>query len=96
MIVPFGPIILSSRYGFIKPGFINQITSFSSLVLYQVLVLTPMSRMTKANLNFTLCHSDADFLYPLLGYHYYTAGVINLNWLSMVCRFLTYFVVKLS
>lgn len=95
MIVPIGPLILKRRYGFIRPGFTNQITSFSSLIFYQLLVLTPVSRMTKANLNFTLCHSDADFLFSSLGYHYYMAGVVNLNFLSFICRWITYLTVTL-
>jgi hypothetical protein len=63
-ITPFGYLVLSRRYKFIKPTLVNQIAAFSSLGIYQVAILGPLSIMTMANLNFALCHTPADPLFP--------------------------------
>jgi hypothetical protein len=63
-IIPFGYLLLSRRYTFVKPTFKNQLAAFSSLALYQFLILTTFSIITMANLNFALCHTPADPLFP--------------------------------
>jgi hypothetical protein len=59
-IIPFGILVLNKRYGFLKPTIKNHIPAFSTMVLWQILVLSPLSRNTMVNLNYALCHSPAD------------------------------------
>jgi hypothetical protein len=89
-IIPFGYIVLSRRYIFIKPTFKNQIAAFCSMVLYQLVILAPLSILTMANLNFTLCHTPADPLFPYVKEHYFPICTIALNVISFLFRYLTY------
>jgi hypothetical protein len=57
VILPIGPLVLHRRYGNTFPAFKNQIASFGTILAFQTLVLMPISRALKVNLNFTLCHS---------------------------------------
>lgn len=59
-IVPIGLVVLYRRYGFLPPTIKNQFAAFSTMVIYQMGVLFPLSLATKANLNFALCHSPGD------------------------------------
>lgn len=59
IIFPLGPIVLYRRYGQIFPSFKSQIASYSTVLIFQLLILTMLSRAFKVNLNFTLCHSPA-------------------------------------
>ena len=95
LIVPIGPIILYKRYGFLKPTIINQIACFSSMVIYQLITLTSLSRIFKVNLNFALCHSSADPFFNSLGHYYFLLASIHLNFASYVFRWLTYLIVKI-
>jgi hypothetical protein len=71
-------------------GLKNQLMGFSTMVLYQYIVLASVSRLAKVNLNFTLCHSHADPGYDLFGYGYFFAAVIYLNIFSYVTRLIMY------
>lgn len=85
-----GPLILYRRYKFIMPNFKNQMTSFSTMVIYQLVVLVSIGLLTTVNLNFSLCHSPADPFYQYVGYHYFTGAVLLLNFLSFLGRWITY------
>jgi hypothetical protein len=93
-IIPFGYIILSTRYVFVKPTFKNQIAAFCSLALYQLAVLGPLSILTMANLNFALCHTPADPLFPYVKEHYFPICTLALNVISFFFRYLTYLQTK--
>lgn len=85
--------MLYKRYGFAFPGFKNQMSGFASVVIYQLSVLQYLSLFTQVNLNFVLCHSPADPFFPHINYHYFTAGVVVLNIISLMARWLSYLVV---
>lgn len=90
MIIPVGPLILYPRYGMVKPNFKNQICAFATMVIYQLLLLTPVSRFAQVNLNFTLCHSPADPSFEYIGHHYYSIAMIILNIISFIARYIIY------
>jgi hypothetical protein len=94
-IIPFGYFILSKRYTFVKPTFKNQLAAFSSLALYQFLILGTFSIITMANLNFALCHTPADPLFPYVKEHYFAICTVGLNVISFIFRYLTYLQIKL-
>lgn len=93
VIVPIGPIVLFRRYGALRPTFANQFACFSSLAFYQLLVLFPLSYLTKVNLNFALCHSPGDPLYPVFGLYYFFFAMYYLNFASYLARWFYYFLV---
>lgn len=86
-IIPLGYIILSRRYGFVKITFLNQIAGFATFAIYQLIVLGPLSIITKANLNFALCHSPADPIYKIFGFHYFSIHNLTLNLASFIFRY---------
>lgn len=71
----------------IKPTFKNQMCSFGTMVIYQLILLAPIGRFTQVNLNFALCHSPADPAFPYIGYHYFTCAVAVLNVFSFIGRY---------
>ena len=93
IIVPVGPIILYRRYGALRPTLTNQFACFCSLALYQTAVLFPLSYLTKVNLNFALCHSPGDPLYPVFGKYYFFPAMFYLNFASYLARWFYYFLV---
>lgn len=95
LIVPVGPIILYRRYGFKRPRLLDQLAGFATLIIYQLTVLTSLSRLLKVNLNFSLCHSSADPFYALSGYLYYACATIHLNFASYVFRWFSYLIANL-
>jgi hypothetical protein len=66
------------------------------MVLYQLIVLAPLSKLTMVNLNFTMCHSPADFSYPHIGYYYFVACAFVLNICSYICRWLSFLIVRVT
>jgi hypothetical protein len=72
VILPIGPLVLYRRYGNLFPSFKNQMASYSTILAFQMLVLTVISRALRVNLNFTLCHSPAEPFFDAYGYHYFT------------------------
>jgi hypothetical protein len=94
-IAPIGYLILSRRYGFMRPTVRNQMGLFSIKVLYQCLALAPLSRLTMVNLNFSLCHSPADGLFKYYGPYYFLVCSLALNLLSYIARWACYFQVQL-
>lgn len=54
------------------------------------MILTTVSRLTKVNLNFTLCHSPADPFAKASGHWYYLYGYFYLNFGSYVVKWLMY------
>jgi hypothetical protein len=72
IIWPMGPIILHRRYGMFMPGFKDNWASFGTFGAHQTLILVPLGRWLKVNLNFALCHSPAEPFFPPFGYHYFT------------------------
>ena len=96
IVIPLGPLILNRRYGFLKPNLTNHVTAFSSIMIYQVGILAPMSRIFMVNLNFTLCHSPADPFYDKIGYYYFAVATIHLNMASYVFRWFTYLQIRMA
>lgn len=94
MLIPFGFIVLAKRYGFLKPNLKNQLAAFTTMALHQVLILAPLSRYTKVNLNFALCHSPADPLFDTVGCYYFVICAFGLNLLSYIFRWVSYFIAK--
>ena len=88
VILPIGSIVLHRRYGTLRPNFKNCILAFSVLLLCQVWVLTPLSRIFKVNINFTLCASPAEPFWPGWGYHYFTIECFFCNFVSICVRIL--------
>ncbi len=80
------------RYGFLRPTIMNQLIAFTSLCLYQLLVLFPLSVLTAVNLNFALCHSPADFTYQLFGSHYFAISMFSLNLYAYFGRWFVYLI----
>jgi len=64
----------------------NQLVGFSSFAVYQLAVLAPVSILTKGNLNFALCHTPADPIYKMFGYHYFSIHNFTLNLASFILR----------
>lgn len=94
-IIPLGFLVLAKRYGFMKPTFKNQMASFGTIALYQFLILVPFSRNTMVNLNFALCHSPADPLFPTIGYYYFVVCTAFLNLSSYIARWISYVQIKI-
>lgn len=67
--------------------------AFSTVVIYQFMILMILSLTTTVNLNFVLCHSPQDPFYPFIGYYYMTFFVLFLNFSSWVTRWLCYLLV---
>jgi hypothetical protein len=67
------------RYGLTTPTITSQIFGFSTMTIYQYVVLTPVSRFSKVNLNFALCHTPADPGFDMFGYHYFFYGFMYLG-----------------
>lgn len=91
LIVPIGPIVLCRRYGILKPTKLNQFVCFSSMALYQIVVLFPLSVATQVNLNFALCHSSGDPFYPIFKQYYFFFAMFYLNLASYLGRWFYYF-----
>ena len=90
-----GPLILNRRYGFIKPTIINQIVSFSSFTLYQLIILFPLSLMSSVNLNFVLCHTPADPTFEYIKHYYFVVAILLLNIFSYLGRLVNYSMVRM-
>lgn len=82
--------MLQYRYGLEIPKLKTQILGFSTMGIYQCMILTTVSRLTKVNLNFTLCHSPADPFAKACGHWYYLYGYFYLNFGSYVVKWLMY------
>lgn len=93
IILPIGPLLLYRRYGNLLPTFKNQIASYASVVIFQTLVLTPLSRIFRVNLNFSLCHSPYEPFFEGFGYHYYAIEAFNVGLVSYVIRMASYLIV---
>jgi hypothetical protein len=78
------------RYGLTTPTITSQIFGFSTMTIYQYVVLTPVSRFSKINLNFALCHTPADPGFDMFGYHYFFYGFMYLGLLSYMTRLILY------
>lgn len=87
--------MLNKRYGFLKPTVKNHLPAFSSIALYQFLVLVPVSRINMVNLNFALCHSTADPTFPIFGIYYFIVCTLSLNVFSLLARWLAYIQIKI-
>lgn len=59
VILPIGPMVLARRYGNTFPNFPNHLAAYSTFLVFQLLMLMPLSRLFRVNLNFTLCHSPS-------------------------------------
>jgi len=57
IILPIGPLVLLRRYGNHWPSLKVHAASYGTIISYQTLLLVPISRWFKVNLNFALCHS---------------------------------------
>lgn len=95
LIMPIGPLLLYRRYGFTMPNIVNQISSYATMCLYQLLMLAPIGRITMVNLNFALCHTSADPSYSLFGYHYFTFMAMFLCVVSAVARWIAWAYVRI-
>lgn len=95
LIWPLGPLLLNRRYGYVKPTLANNFPSYGTMILFHLLILVPVCRLTKANINFQLCHSPAQPLYPSFGYHYYSLEIINLFLICLIIRWVSYFICRL-
>ena len=95
VIIPLGYLVLNKRYGFLKPTIKNHLPAFSSIALYQLLILVPFSRINMVNLNFALCHSTADPTFPIFGIYYFIACTLSLNVFSFIARWLAYIQIKM-
>jgi len=83
-------VLLQFRYGLQLPTLRDQFLGFATVTLYQYVLLMPTSRLSMANLNFTLCHSHADPAYDAFGYHYFLLGCFYLNFFSYIIRLILY------
>lgn len=63
LIWPLGPLLLNRRYGYLKPTVFNNFPSFGTIIFFHFLILVPVCRLTKANVNFMLCPSPAEPLF---------------------------------
>jgi hypothetical protein len=90
IILPIGPLVLYRRFGNCRPGFKNQIASFSTLLAFQTLVLVSISRALKVNLNFSLCHSPQEPYFADYGYHYFTIEIFNTCLITFAVRLVAY------
>lgn len=90
LILPIGVLLLQRRYGLSLPTIKNQLLGFATASLYQYVLLMPVSRFSKVNLNFTLCHSHADPAFGVFGYGYFLMGFFYLNFASYVIRLVFY------
>ena len=90
MIIPVGPLVLYPSYGMVKPKIKNQMCAFATMVIYQLLVLAPVGRLTQVNLNFALCHSPADPSFEYIRHHYFPTAMIVLNIISAIARYIIY------
>jgi hypothetical protein len=70
IILPLGPLVLYRRYGNPWPCLKSHIAGFGTMVAFQMLLLVPLGRFLKVNLNFALCHSPDEPFFPAFGYHY--------------------------
>lgn len=50
--------------------------------------MLPLSLLTWANLNYTLCRPDSDPLFPIIGNWYYVFSEYYLNLISIVAVFI--------
>lgn len=89
LIWPLGPLILYRRYGFRAPGWRDTLVGFGCYILYHIIVLVPICRLTKINVNFQLCPSPEEWFLSF-GYHYYAIEVINLGIIAYVIRLVTF------
>ena len=90
LIFPIAPFVLLRRYGYETPTIKNQLVAFCSVCLYQLLILTPLSRISMVNLNFTLCHTPADPIFESVKHHYYFIYMFILNIFSFFGRLINY------
>ena len=90
LILPFGPMLLARRYEYLRPDFKNHAIAFGSIIIYHFIILVPVCRIFKVNINFMLCHSPAEPLFPAFGYHYFFLEVFNLKWIGYVIRLISY------
>jgi hypothetical protein len=74
----------------VRPNFKNQVCAFGTKVIYQLLLLAPIGRLTQVNLNFALCHSPADPSFEYIRHHYFPTAMIVLNIISNIARYITY------
>ena len=93
-LIPLGFLVLTKRYGFMTPTFKNQMAAFGTIAIYQLYVLVPFSRSTMVNLNFALCHSPADPLYPIVKYYYFAFCTVFLNIFSYLARWTSLLVIR--
>jgi hypothetical protein len=94
IILPIGPIVLYRRYGFPKPSLKNHLCGYGTFIAFHMLLLVPISRFLKVNLNFALCHSPDEPFYPNFGYNYVLLEIFNVCAIAFLVRFATYFYVK--
>lgn len=88
--MPIGPLLLLPRYGLPTPTFSSQVFGLATMTIYQYAVLTPASRCSKVNLNFTLCHTPADPGFDIFGYWYLLFGWFYLGVFSYITRLILY------
>lgn len=65
------------------------------MALYQLAILGPISIMTMANLNFVLCHTPADPLFPYVKYQYFVVCTVALNVFSYIFRYISFWQVEI-
>ena len=79
----FGPFVLMRRYG---ANGVNLICGFCSFIVYEGIVLVPVSRLTMVNLNYVLCSFGDDVVYNWIGHHYLIYYSLMLFLASCVVR----------
>lgn len=94
VILPIGPMVLARRYGNTFPNLRNHLAAYSTFLVFQLLMLTPLSRLYRVNLNFTLCHSPSEPFFEDYGYHYYPIEIFNVCWISYAVRLFSYLSVR--
>ena len=62
-----GAFVLMRRY---RPDQLNIVSGYCSFVLYNYLILVPVSRLTMVNLDYMLCSFSGDVIYNSIGYHF--------------------------
>ena len=83
MMAVLGPFVLMRRYG---GDILNLVPGYCSFVLYNFVILVPVSRMTMVNLDYMLCNFSGDPVFNLIGHHFIIFYSIFLFLVSFVTR----------
>ena len=59
LIWPIGPLLLYRRYGTLRPTWKNHLTTYTTILLFHLLIIIPVNRILKVNINFQSCPSPA-------------------------------------